>query len=103
MKARQHSSVFKEKLASEVIREEGKISELSKKYDLHPRVVKRWKIEALAGLVQVFEKGISPVKTGVRALHMGLTGLNHFSLTAYNIFLSTLKSFFSEIRPRLDT
>jgi transposase len=50
-------------VAGEAIREELPLAELSKKYHLHPSVVKRWKAEALSGLSQVFDKGLSAIKT----------------------------------------
>ncbi len=52
-----YDSSFKSEVALMALREEITILEISKRYKLHPSVIKRWKSEALQGLKSVFEKG----------------------------------------------
>jgi transposase-like protein len=57
MNGRKHTVEFKTKVALEAIKEEITIAELSKKYDLHPTLIGRWKTEALSNFGRVFEGG----------------------------------------------
>jgi transposase len=52
-----YDSSFKSEVSLMALREEFTILEISKRYKLHPSVIKRWKSEALQGLKSVFEKG----------------------------------------------
>ena len=52
-----YDSSFKTEVSLMALREEFTILEISKRYKLHPIVIKRWKSEALQGLKSVFEKG----------------------------------------------
>lgn len=54
-KRRNFSSSFKAKVALESIKERETLTELSKKYDLHPNQISNWKKEFLAHSSSVFE------------------------------------------------
>jgi len=60
-KRTKHSAAFKAKVAIEALQERETLSELSKKYDLHPNQISRWKKEFLERAPEVFE-GKSPDK-----------------------------------------
>lgn len=63
MKKRTHTASFKAQIAAEMLKEEQTVTEISKKHNLHPSVLKRWKNEALEGLCHIFERGQTPVNT----------------------------------------
>lgn len=52
-----YDSSFKLEVSLMALREEFTILEISKRYKLHPSMIKRCKSEALQGLKSVFEKG----------------------------------------------
>ena len=54
-KRRNFSSSFKAKVAIESIKERETLTELSKKYDLHPNQISNWKKEFLEHSSSVFE------------------------------------------------
>jgi len=51
---RKFTSEFKAKVAIETIKERNSISELAKKYDLHPNQINQWKKEFLSKASLVF-------------------------------------------------
>ncbi len=55
-----YSKEFKAKVALEALREERTIAELSKLYDVHPTVIRKWKEQAIEALPEAFARGKSP-------------------------------------------
>ena len=55
-KRQKHSGTFKSKVAIEALQERETLSELSKKYGIHPNQITRWKKEFLERAPQLFEK-----------------------------------------------
>lgn len=51
-----HSSAFKAKVAIEALQERESISELSRKYGIHPNMISRWKKEFLERAPELFDK-----------------------------------------------
>nr|WP_244574492.1 IS3 family transposase [Cohaesibacter sp. ES.047] len=56
-KRKRYSADFKAKVALEAIREELTLSELSKKYDVHPNMISTWKWAAIENMATAFSKG----------------------------------------------
>ena len=56
-KRNRYSSEFKAKIALEAIREEMTLSELSKKYKVHPNMISAWKRSAIENMAAGFDKG----------------------------------------------
>ncbi|WP_394698979.1 IS3 family transposase [uncultured Cohaesibacter sp.] len=56
-KRKRYSADFKAKVALEAIREELTLSELSKKYDVHPNMISTWKRAAIENMATAFSKG----------------------------------------------
>jgi len=61
-KRQKHSGAFKAKVAIEALQERETLSELAKKYEMHPNQIARWKKEFLERAPQLFEKSISEKK-----------------------------------------
>ncbi|MGD0342235.1 MAG: transposase [Bacteroidales bacterium] len=55
-KRQKHSGAFKAKVAIEALQERETLSELSKKFGIHPNQITRWKKEFLERAPQLFEK-----------------------------------------------
>jgi transposase len=55
-KRQKHSGAFKAKVAIEALQERETLSELSKKYGIHPNTITRWKKEFLERAPQLFDK-----------------------------------------------
>jgi transposase-like protein len=53
---RKFSSEFKAKVALEATKEQMTLVELSKKFDINPVVISRWKAEFLANISSVFNE-----------------------------------------------
>ena len=54
---KRHSAASKPKVAFEAIREELMLSELSRKYDVHPNMISVWKRTAIENMASGFAKG----------------------------------------------
>lgn len=59
---RKFSSEFKSKVALEAIRERYTISELSKKFELHPTQINNWKRDLLSKMSMVFDTKSSEIE-----------------------------------------
>ena len=55
-KRQKHSGAFKAKVAIEAIQERESLSELSRKYGIHPNMISRWKKEFLDRASELFNK-----------------------------------------------
>ena len=55
-KRRNHSAVFKAKVALEAAKEEKTLAELAQQYELHVNQISTWKQELLDGMNRLFEK-----------------------------------------------
>ena len=55
-KRQKHSGAFKAKVAIEAIQERESLSELSRKYGIHPNMISRWKKEFLERAPELFDK-----------------------------------------------
>lgn len=55
-KRRKFSSAFKAQVAIEAIKERESLTELAKRFEIHPNLIKRWKQEFLEGSSSVFDK-----------------------------------------------
>jgi transposase-like protein len=53
---RKFTGAFKAKLAIEALKERETLAELSKRYEVHPNIISKWKQEFLDRSVEVFEK-----------------------------------------------
>jgi len=53
---RKFSGAFKAKVALEALRERETLSELSKRYEVHPNIISKWKREFLDKAPEVFEQ-----------------------------------------------
>ena len=65
---RKFSSGFKARVAIEALKERESLAELSKRYEVHPTVISKWKMEFLEKSSAVFDKkseeevGVDPEK-----------------------------------------
>ena len=67
---RNHSPAFKSKVALAAIKGEQTITELSKKFDVHPNQITQWKNQLLEQASTVFEQGQSKEPSiDVKTLH----------------------------------
>jgi transposase-like protein len=53
---RKFSGAFKAKVAIEALKERESLAELSKRYEVHPNIISKWKQEFLERSGEVFEK-----------------------------------------------
>lgn len=53
---KQHSALFKAKVALSAIKEEGTLSELASRYEIHSSLVNKWKAQAVQELFHLFEE-----------------------------------------------
>ena len=65
---RKFSGGFKAKVAIEALKERETLAELSKKYEVHPNMISKWKQEFMERSAEIFEKksesesGVDPEK-----------------------------------------
>ena len=62
---RKFTSAFKAKVAIEALRERESLAELSKRYDVHPTIISKWKKEFLEKSASVFDSKSTDEKEGV--------------------------------------
>lgn len=55
-KRKQHSPSFKAKVALDALKEKDTLAELSKRYELHPTMIGKWKQDFLERAASIFEK-----------------------------------------------
>ncbi len=81
---RNHSALFKAKVALEAIKGEQTVVELAERFQVHPNLIAEWKKQLLDRASEVFDKGKSSGKeTDVKELHAKIG-----QLTMENDFLS---------------
>jgi len=67
---RNHTAVFKAKVALEAVQEEQTLVELSERFQVHPNQITEWKKHLLEKASEVFEKGKkSSLEPDVKELH----------------------------------
>jgi transposase-like protein len=54
-KRRKFSAAFKARVAIEALRERETLAELSKKYEVHPNIISKWKQEFLTRSAEIFQ------------------------------------------------
>jgi transposase len=55
-KRQKHSGAFKAKVALEALQERESLSELARKYEVHPNMINRWKKEFMERAPELFSK-----------------------------------------------
>jgi transposase len=83
---RNHSPVFKAKVAIAAIKGEKTMIELSQEFDIHPNQIKQWRDQLLEGATGVFGEAVKPAAEpviDVKTLHAKIG-----ELTLENDFLS---------------
>ena len=55
-KRRKFSSAFKAKVAIEALKERETLAELSKRFEVHPNMISKWKQEFLEKSAEIFDK-----------------------------------------------
>ncbi len=81
---RNHSALFKAKVALEAVKGERTVVELAERFQVHPNLITEWKKQLLDRAAEVFDKGKSCDKeTDVKELHAKIG-----QLTMENDFLS---------------
>ena len=69
---RNHSPVFKAKVALAALKGDKTMSELATQFDVHPNQIKQWKDQLLDGVAGVFDDSARPAKEpeiDVKSLH----------------------------------
>lgn len=57
---RNHTAVFKAKVALEAVKEERTVIEIAERFDVHPNLVTKWKKQLLRRASDAFEKERAP-------------------------------------------
>lgn len=70
-KRRNHSPVFKAKVALAAVKEDRTLAELAQQFDVHPNQITQWKRQLAEGAAQTFEQNPSAADSQVQisALH----------------------------------
>ena len=55
-KRRQYKKEFQAKVALEAIKSEKTITQIASNFKIHPNLVSKWKLKALEGLPEIFDK-----------------------------------------------
>lgn len=68
---RNHSAVFKAKVALDAIRDDGSLADLVKLHDVHPNQITDWKSQLLESAASVFDatEASAEPKTDMKELH----------------------------------
>jgi len=83
---RNHTALFKAKVALEAVKGEQSLIELAERFQVHPNQITEWKKHLLEKASEVFEKGKrSPVEPDVKELHAKIG-----RLTMENDFLAVV-------------
>jgi transposase-like protein len=61
-KRRNHSAVFKAKVALAAVRGDKTLSELAERFDLHPNQIQEWRRKLLDNATELFERGGKPAE-----------------------------------------
>lgn len=80
---RNHSPVFKAKVALEALKGERTTIEIAERFDVHPNVITKWRRQLLEGAAEVFGEGGKEDGPDVAKLHAKIG-----ELTMENDFLS---------------
>ncbi len=74
---RNHSAVFKAKVALAAVRGDKTLSELASQFDVHPNQITQWKAQLLERAAEVFGGGSGPTEKPVdlKALHAKIGAL----------------------------
>ena len=63
---RKHSAAFKAQVAIEALKEKETLSELSKRFDVHPQMISKWKQEFLTCSAEIFKNKASDEEAAKR-------------------------------------
>ena len=85
---RNHSPVFKAKVALAAIKGDRTLAQLSEQFDVHPNQITDWKDQLLARAVEVFEHGAS-TKASAPAVDVKTLHAKIGELTLENDFLAS--------------
>jgi len=61
-KRRNHSSLFKAKVALEAVKGEKTLAQLAEQFEVHPNQIQTWRRQLLDGAEDIFDKGLTRQK-----------------------------------------